>query len=130
MAGGGPNGPALGAIPIDAPEGKIPDLVGVKPGSLSKKALGIPRLTGPEDPIRASQKYVTSVAWVTTSGIAASKTACLSGDAGERPKTTAHFNPMSVAFMVCGIPVFKKSPVILLAEQSVVGAMNCRVVAT
>src|SRR5215469_16809833 len=100
-----------------------------------KKALGIPRLTGPVPSPEANQKYVKSGVWsvvcsMTMSGSASSKIACLADDAGDDPKATAHFNPISVAFLICAVPVFKKSPVTVLAEQSVVAAMNCRVVAT
>src|SRR5215472_10677094 len=92
--GGAPIGAAKGAIPIEAPEGKILGVVGVKPVSSSRKGLGVPRL-GEFGLLMA--KYSGSVTLVTTSGAMTSKMACLWDENGDVPNTTAQPKPMSAA---------------------------------
>ena len=47
LIGGLPSGPAVGAMPIDAPAGKMFDWVGVEPRSSTRKAVNSPRLIWP-----------------------------------------------------------------------------------
>ena len=113
QVGGGPSGPAVGAMPMDAPLGNTLGVVGVVPRSSRRKAVKRPMLIGlgRASPVigskfREEKKYAGSVfkgggdAPVTRSGIATWNMAWFSFEVGDFPKTTAHFNPMSVAFTV------------------------------